>query len=305
MRNLIKGVALLLLLIGGDFNSLEAVNSGASFLKIPPGAKPVGMGGAYNAVSGDINAMYYNPAGITDIIRPQIGAMHTEWVSDIRYDYAAGVFKFKEGALGVSATLLTMGELDGRGESRELTDDFSAYDFAMQISYGRNISKNLIGGSFKYIQQKIDDETANGVAVDIGLQREITPNMNLGFTLKNLGPKMKFISEGYDLPLLMGLGSSLTIGGITLAFDTNYNVVDKNINVSCGMEYLPIQILSLRGGYFLNALKETSQIEEVFTPKNGLGGGVGINIFNYCLDYAVVPYSDLGTTQRISLIAGF
>lgn len=282
--------------------------SGATFLKIAPGAKPVGMGGAYTAVSGDINCLYYNPAGIGTISKPQIGAMHTEWITDIKYEFVAGVFILRAGVLGISATLLTMGKMEGRGANREVTDDFTATDFAVQLSYAKSLSsKNLIGGSLKYIRQKIADETADGIAVDIGFQRKIIGNLNLGITVRNLGPKMKFISERYNLPLTLGIGTGLTIGGITLAFDTNYEVVDENLKFSFGTEYLPVQFLSLRGGYCFNALKNatSSNDETLFDLKDGLGGGIGLNILNYNLDYAIVPYSDFGTTQRISFIIKF
>jgi hypothetical protein len=283
-----------------------AGTSGASFLKISPGAKPVGMGGAYTAMSGDVNALYFNPAGIGNIKNTQVSAMHTQWISDISYNFAAGAFNVREGVLGLSATLLTMGEMEGRGENREVTDDFAARDFALQCSYAKSLNKNLIGGSFKFISQNIEDESASGIAIDLGIQRKLTNNLNFGTTIRNLGPKMKFISEGFNLPLTLGVGTGLTIGGITLALDTNYEVFNKSMKFSFGTEYLPLQFVSLRGGYFINALKGTTMdSKNLFDPKDGLGGGVGLNISNYSFDYAVVPYSDLGTTQRISVLASF
>lgn len=301
----IKLTVIILLLIPA---MVFAGMSGAAFLKIPPGARPVGMGGAYIAVSGDINSLYYNPAGIGTLSKPQIGAMHTEWVTDIKYEFAAGAFNLREGVLGISATLLTMGKMEGRGANRQVTNDFTAYDFAMQFSYAKSLSnKNLVGGSLKFIRQKIADETANGIAVDVGLQRKLSENLNLGITLRNLGPKMKFIAEGYNLPLTLGIGTGLTIGGITLALDTNYEIIDRNVKLSFGTEYLPVQFLSLRGGYCFTALPNAAQSKNSgpFEFKEGLGGGVGINVLSYNLDYAIVPYSDLGTTHRISLVVDF
>lgn len=302
-----KIILLLILIIQPILLYSGGGKTGATFLKISPGARPAGMGGAYTALTGDLNCLYYNPAGIGVISRPQIGAMHTEWISDIRYDFAAGVFNVREGVIGISATLLTMGEMEGRGANREETEDFTATDFAVQLSYAKSLSNsNLLGGSLKFIRQKIEDETANGIAVDIGLQRKITDSLNFGVTVRNLGPKMKFIQEGYNLPLTLGIGTGLTIGGVTLALDANYEIIDENLKLSFGTEYLPIQFLALRGGYFLTAIHNTAISDnELFEPKNGLGGGIGINVLNYNLDYAVVPYSDLGTTQRISFVVSF
>src|SRR3989339_1567203 len=298
MKKIILAVILIVQTINGY------CGSGASFLKISPGARPSGMGGAYNALSGDINSIYYNPAGLASILNSQFGAMHTEWIDDIRYEFAAGAFGMREGVFGVSATLLTMGEMEGRTATGELSDDFRAYDFALQCSYGKSLGdKRLAGISLKYIRQSIEEELSNGVSVDLGLQQKLTGNLNLGLNLRNLGPNMKFIEESYNLPLSMGLGAGLNFGGVTLALDTNYEIVDRNMNLSFGTEYAPIRFIALRGGYLISALRNTSNnnMGEVFKTKDGLSGGMGIRVLNYSLDYAVVPYSDLGTTQRLSI----
>ncbi|MBN2408057.1 MAG: PorV/PorQ family protein [Elusimicrobia bacterium] len=294
----------------GAFMVAEACGgtSGAAFLKIAPGARPVGMGGAYTAVKGDVNALYYNPAGLGSIEKPQVGAMHTEWIDDIKYNFAAGAFSLKRGVLGVSATLLTMGELEGRGADREPSGEFRAYDFAMQMSYAAEISdRSLLGSTLKYVRQQIDDETANGVAVDLGLQRELGSGLSLGVAVRNLGPGMKFISETYSLPLTFSFGTGLVIGGIRLGADTSWEAADGNVKLAFGTEYLPVQFLSLRGGYFLNALRSAVEPdkEKLFSRKNGLGGGIGVKVLGYRLDYAVVPYAELGTTQRMSFLFQF
>lgn len=283
-------------------------NSGASFLKISPGARPVGMGGAYTAVSGDINSLYYNPAGIACIDTPQLGAMHTQWITDIKYNFVAGAYNLKNKVIGVSATLLTMGEIEGRGENREEIESFSAYDLAVQFSYARNLNNNyLLGGSLKFIKQKIADESANGIAIDLGVQKQISNIFNTGIALRNLGPQMSFITEGYNLPLTLSVGSGITIGGINIGLDTNYEIIDKKLKVSFGTEYVPLQFLSLRGGYFFNLLNEITGLSDndISEPKDGFGGGIGIKVMKYSFDYAVVPYVDFGTTQRISLTAKF
>ena len=284
-----------------------AVGSGAFRVELPD-AEGLAMGAAFVGEADNASAVYYNPAGLASISNSQLGAMHTEWIDDIRYEFAAGAFGMREGVFGVSATLLTMGEMEGRTATGEKTDNFGAYDFALQCSYGKSLGdKRLAGISLKYIRQSIEEELSNGVAVDLGLQRKLTNNLNLGLNLRNLGPNMKFIEESYNLPLSMGLGAGLNFGGVTLALDTNYEIIDRNMELSFGTEYAPIRFIALRGGYLISALKNTSNnnMGEVFKTKDGLSGGMGINVLNYSLDYAVVPYSDLGTTQRLSFLIGF
>jgi hypothetical protein len=234
--------------------TLHGASAGAAFLKISPGAAPVGMGGAYTAVPGGINSLYYNPAGISSVSETQIGASHTEWVSDIRYDYAAGAFKINKGVLGISATLLTMGHMEGRGDDRQETEDFEASDFAFQTSYSRGI----YGGSVKIIRQSIADESALGVAFDAGVNKnlpQISDNLNLGVAVRNIGPKMKFMSEGYSLPATITAGLGYGYGVMLFAVDTGYEPVEKKFSVSVGTQWRPVEFLYLRGGYFLDLLR--------------------------------------------------
>ena len=64
--------------------------SGAQFLKIGAGARPTAMGDAYTAIADDVNAVYFNPAGLTQLPAAQITAMQTQWFEGL--DYAFGAF---------------------------------------------------------------------------------------------------------------------------------------------------------------------------------------------------------------------
>ncbi|MBN1638193.1 MAG: UPF0164 family protein, partial [Ignavibacteriales bacterium] len=54
----------------------------ANFLKIGAGARAIGMGGAYTALSDDIYSVYYNPAGIARTEGTgQVSFNHAEWLA--------------------------------------------------------------------------------------------------------------------------------------------------------------------------------------------------------------------------------
>ena len=50
---------------GGAFKKVGA--SGGQFLKIPVGARATGMAGAFNAISDDVTAIYWNPSGLSKL----------------------------------------------------------------------------------------------------------------------------------------------------------------------------------------------------------------------------------------------
>ena len=301
----IKLSALLIILL--ELSAL-ADNSGASFLKISPGARPVGIGGAFTAVNNDINCLYYNPAGLGSLNKTAIGAMHTRWVSDIKYNYAAGAFKFKGGIAGIAATYLSMGELEGRDDNRQETGDFSAYDFSLQASYAKKLKNNYYaGGSLKLIRQQIEEETASGVAIDAGYLKELSENVNIGVALRNIGPKMTFLSTGYNLPLTASAGLGFSKWNLMAITDINYEIIDEKLKLSVGLEYTIFKLMAFRIGYFRDVIRNDfgSEDSNLFKQKNGLSGGIGISVLNYSVDYAMVPYAELGNTHRISLGAKF
>ena len=50
-----------------------------TFLKIGVGAEAIGMGESHVAVTDDLYASYWNPAGLAKLQRPQLALMHNEW----------------------------------------------------------------------------------------------------------------------------------------------------------------------------------------------------------------------------------
>jgi len=258
------------------------------------------MGGAYVGVADDANAISYNPAGLSQLNKNEITAQHTEWISDVKHDFLAGAFPLRNSTVGFSIIYLSQGKLEGRTEDRAKSADFSAYDVATTISYSKSINEKVkLGTNLKIIQQKIETEHATGVAIDIGtLYNTSVKNLTAGLSFQNLGPKMTFISEGYNLPFTATLGAGYNIkNAITLALDIKQKIYDNKTEISFGTEYTPINVLALRVGYLKSLNPE--DVTNVADFK-GLGGGIGLRILNFSTDYAFVPYGDLGNTHRMA-----
>ena len=280
-------------------------NTGASFLNIGTSARAISMGGAYVGVADDANAISYNPAGLSQLNRNEITAQHTEWISDVKHDFLAGAFPLRNSTVGFSIIYLSQGKIEGRDEDRNKTDNFSAYDVATTISYSKKINEKVkLGTNLKIIQQKIETEHATGAAIDVGtLYNTGIKNLTAGLSFQNLGPKMTFISEGYNLPFTATIGAGYNIkNAITLALDIKQKIYDQKTEISFGTEYTPINILALRVGYLKSLNPE--DVTKISDFK-GLGGGLGLKILNFSTDYAFVPYGDLGNTHRISFSIKF
>lgn len=276
----------------------EDGTSGLTFLKLGAGARAIGLGGAYTAVGGDASSIYWNPAGTVDVENIDIVLMHAEWFEGIRYEYLGGVRSDGEQAFGVAMTGLYMDDLERReGPTAEPIGHFGVFDFALAGTYGRMVTEYLdIGVGAKYLFEKIDDETTGGLAVDLGAQYMIPglPGVTAGAAVQNIGPRMKFIEEEFDLPLTYRVGAALeapvdAFKGELLITGDAVIPNDGDTKYHFGLEFEFLEVLALRFGY------------RTGWDNQNVAMGMGANIRNFSFDYAYVPfYSDLGDTHRLS-----
>ena len=299
MRSTIVFLAVAAVLALPLTSSAEDGTSGLTFLKLGAGARAIGLGDAYTAVSGDASAIYWNPAGTVDVENIDVLLMHAEWFEGIRYEYVGGVKSDGQQAFGVSVVGLYMDDLERReGPTAEPIGHFGVFDFAVAGTYGRALTECLdVGVGAKYLFEKIDDESATGVAVDLGARYVVpsVPGISLGAAIQNLGPQMKFIEDEFDLPLTYRVGAALdtpieALNGDLLVTGDAVVPNDGDPKYHFGVEFEYDEMLAVRFGY------------RAGWDNQNVSVGLGAKVSSFSLDYAYVPfYSDLGDTHRFSL----
>ena len=177
---------LLFLLISPFFLNAQAFrNYSNEFLNIGVDAAALGMSKAVVATTNNVNAIYWNPAGLVGIEDYQGSLMYASYFAGIaNYNYAAFAMPIdKNSALGVS--VIRFG-VDDILNTTELIDSngnidfnrislFYAADYAFNVAYARNlIFKDLkIGVNAKVVRRIIGDfATSWGFGFDAGLQFE-------------------------------------------------------------------------------------------------------------------------------------
>jgi len=291
-----------LLLIFIAANAFCAGQTSANFLNIPIGAKNSAMGETGAAESG-INAMYWNPAGLATIETPEFSFGNASLFEGIYLQNAACALKIGNGVLGVSFNYLSMSAITKYDNTGAQQDIFTPFDNSVSATYAWDISatpeKTCVGLTLKYINSHIvDSDNASTVAMDAGIYFDtIFEDMRFGVVFQNLGRPMKFNSEAFSLPLNIKAGFNyLVTDGLSLSADVN-KTIDTDAVLNGGAEYL-CQIgeetgLAFRGGYKSNNVE--------LGGSAGVTMGVGFIFGVLTLDYAYVPYGDLGDTNRISL----
>lgn len=266
---------------------------GSVFLRLGVGARATAMGGAYTSVPDGSNSTYGNAAGVLKLQSKEFTLMYSDWFADIKYTYTSYAQPLTD-RTGISGSLIYVdyGAFDGRDEIGQKINDPTASNMAFALTFGGRLRENiLLGTNLKFIQEKLAGYSANALSADLGLlYYSNVYDIFYGFTIQNLGTKLKFENESFNLPLTYRAGVSINalqnkmIIGIDLV-----NARDIKMYPAFGMEYNLFRSFSLRGGYTLE--KDIG---------SGYTFGFGINTYLINLDYAFSPYGELGDTHRIS-----
>lgn len=261
----------------------------ASFLKIGVGARAAAMGEAFTALASDGTSLYWNPAGLTQLKTKEISATYNSWFEEIKQGYLSLTFPSARGTMGLGTNYVDMGKLEGRDVEGNPTGDFTASDIHIFVGYARKLKKSSWGLTVGWLQDVIKEDKKNTFLTNIGFLYPVSDRFTLGVVAQNIGSKL-----GSDpLPLTFKVGAATNLKALTLAVDIA-KPQDNEIYYGLGAEWWLRNALALRIGY-----KTNQDIGK------GITAGIGLKIGKTSIDYAYVPYGDLGVTQRISLAIKF
>jgi len=278
----------------------------AAFLKIDAATRPVAMGGAFVGLANDVNAVFWNPAGLTQTEKKELTTMYNSWFAGIHYGSAAYSQHIgKNAAIAASMQGLWV-DIENRIEDTEKPESTtSVYSYAAGVSGSYALVPNAfsLGGTLKFLNQEFDVDNSSGVAVDIGGLIHIA-NLGIGLTLQNL--KLQMSNDG-KLPLCFRVGGAyqLAKSAVIAGEYSKFGAGDPAYHV--GLEKWFRDIFAIRIGY---------NISSGGNPSKGLSAGFGLKAYgtkpledmNFQLDYAYVPAPDwgsMGDTHRISMIVRF
>lgn len=288
---------------------------GTKFLEIAVGARGAAMGNAFNAVSDDATAMFWNPAGLTNIDNTQVSVERIEWLADITYNAFAAARSLNNGmTVGIFAASLNSGDIeettvaqpDGTGRMFNVTDILVGAAYAAKFT-----DKFSFGANAKFVREDLDGDIANAWAVDVGtLYDTHWRTVKLSMAIRNFGPEIQLdggyhdYDNGqslddetpyleYQFPMTFKLGASMSpVKDLLLAAELehpNDNIERYNI----GAEYGMMDMLFLRGGYTFN--------HNTLGMSAGLGVRLDVSGYNLGVDYAFSDYSVLEEVHRFNV----
>lgn len=306
MKKIFSAVTVIFLLftIKYSFGGTKVGTSAAQFLKIGVGARAIGMGGAFVALSNDASALYWNPAGLVLLGKVNFTTTHTEWFAGLYHDFIGAAIPIGDDALGFSITSLNTDEIeittleqpDGTGIY------YDASDLAINISYARKLTDRFsVGVTGKFIQQKLYHESAKGFALDVGtILFTGFRGLKIGMCLSNFGTGMKL--DGRDLIVPHDPGGDIAITPAKQAqMSTESWPLPTNFRVGIAVDIIG------RGGSFFHteATRLTLAIDGNRPTDNVERGNIGLEFDWYDRITARIGYKYNYAEQNLTYGGGY
>ena len=274
--------------------------SGADFLELGVGSRPLSMGEAFTAEINDVNSLYYNPAGLGSLRYPVLSVFHNELILDSRFENISVAFPIYYGWLGISNSIFWVPDFDRINVEGETTGKVRFYNGNFTTGYGYDFGEFYLGGSVKYIYQKMDTLFLSSYAMDIGILKGMylyspydspAKNFHLGLSILNIGTKAK----DDPLPRIIRLGASYKPTkwvGVNVDMIQNFinssdmydflYLFDESFRVNVGIEFNYLELLYIRGGWRFN---------DAGTYSLGFGFNYAVQNTAFTID---TSYSDTG-----------
>ena len=303
---------------------------------VPVGARDLAMAGSDIVFTKGTDAIYWNPAGLSNMTQKAAGMFSTVNIfDDIRVNYlavGAGMGKFGHIGFSIKAfdfgdiPLTTIEDMDG-SNGRTFSPTFST----LGLTYSNKLTSTInVGITTKLIYESAPRVSATAVAFDIGLQYKNLAGLkgvSFGVVIKNIGSNMQYRGTGLMQEVKVngrnefmrrGAASDQLPASMELGLSYNYKVMEdnniilsgvfKNNNVQndefrFGMEYNYKNFIMLRGGYLYMVNTPAEDVVYSFS----LGAGLQYKLGNTMLgiDYAFRNVQYFDASNMFTLHIGF
>jgi hypothetical protein len=267
--------------------------SSAAWLDLGIGARALGMGGAVSSLVDDASAVWWNPAGLSQMAAKENnneffldGNILTEnrELDHIGYAHRTdGV-----GSFGVGLTHYALTGLEGYDDQGNPTANFQDMGLALHLAWASEVNWHLrYGVAARVLHQELGPESALGWAGDVGVLYfpfEASPAA-IAVTAQNLVSNVHWTQgtdEETDPTLRMGLSDRPLQDFLTLSADVEIGIRDGTWVPHVGAELWATQDWAIRTGW---------------QPGQGLGGGLTWKVSYYVFDYGF-GWDPLGLGQR-------
>jgi len=337
-----KDLLILSVFVALSITLFAQVNSSNTykFLNLPTSARSAAMGGSFIS-SGvhDLNLVADNPSVLDSTMDRNATISYINYITNVNMGYLAYARHFSGvGTFSAGMQFLGYGEFIRADESGNKTGTFSAGDYALDISYGRQLDSLFsIGASAKFIYSSYDYLNSFGLVFDLGATYTSKNKLfTAGAVMNNMGFELKPYIDGkhQKMPFSMQLAGSLKLAKAPLRFTVLLNnlqtwdlvgnsAVDglptigpdggsiassngktftaDNIfrHFVFGVEIIPSENFFIQIAY--NYMRKAELSVSGKTNLNALSMGLGFRMKRLKFSYAIASYASKGISHHITL----
>lgn len=294
------------------FSDGAAGTTGAAFLRIPSGARGEGLGGANAASAEGAEALFWNPGGLGRLAGGGLSEASMSYNALLESSYAGALAYARplENGRSVWAAGLvyhSAGEVEGYDRLGNANGSFSPTDLALAGAYAHRFERFSVGSALKFIRSEIAGSAGSSFALDLGVSAERVSAIgegpvDFGASLRNLGPGIQVGSVSDPLPFAVQAGSRWHVSPQFAMSLDGFMPVDGTPYPALGGEFTQPFGESAKGQLrFGYSARRSSGIDGL----TGLTGGGGLDLARLRVDYAWVPFGELGTAHKLTLAFKF
>ncbi len=210
---------LLVLLLAAPLQAQDKAGAtGAQVLQFLPGSRAAALSGAYTAIAGDADAIFYNPAGIASLRRAAT-LSYESYVADVAYGSLGAATRLSSFTIGASVAFLNAGDIRevlpdpvfGGNTGIETGETVSASESALRLVAALPLLDGRLraGAAIGFVATSLAEQHQTAPIADLGAQYDVGP-ATLGISLRNLGTDLSGDAED-ELPTEARFGASTQI----------------------------------------------------------------------------------------------
>ena len=180
------------------------------FLKVMPDAQSTGMGDAVTSTINNANAVFYNPAGLSDVKKGDLSLSFYKYFFDVKTTSLSLAYNIGTGGtLGLHTIFTDVGSIDVTTTEQLVFLEDGTYNPGLtgetispsQMVLGLSLAKSLtekfsFGVTSKYVREDLVMASADGFVFDFGLLYKTGyRTLQTSAVIRNFGPEVSFRDE--------------------------------------------------------------------------------------------------------------
>ena len=287
----------------------DAGTTGFAFMKMNYSARAMGMANAFTALSDDVEAVFFNPAGLAQRDDKQIKTTYMNYLEGLQGGSIVYVMNYGNGwRIAPFLNFLASDDIPRMIETSpgvgQQFGTFNTLSLVAGVGFATTISEYFdVGFNLKYFHESLDSHSAAAFAGDFSVLHTTTnENLKIGAVLRNLGVQTDYFSDNeYEegMPLTIIAAASYKI--LDKAF-INFDLVrpfDNDFFGRFGAEFYYNSYFTIRAG--VDTRMNDYKTDESMDFLSGLNFGLGFNWNSYMIDYAISSMGSLGFVNQISV----